>query len=680
MVEVGKILSTNEEFCLDIPSIITGRTFIASITRWGKSWTARKLTEECFGHAGIIIIDPEGEYASLREKYPFLIIGKDIPIQLETAEFMAEKTLETKTSVIIDLSTTEVELGKEYVDLFLKRFFSLETTVRSPYLVVVEEAEDFGPEKGIATATCLDILRNIAKKGGKRGIGLLLIAHRPAWVSKGILSQCANKAIGRIDWPGDLAVIEKYLRIPKTMVDRLPLLEKGEFLFIGDWVEKTAFVKVGPVKTTHLGYTPEVIPPSPRELQSVIASLQKSLPHILEKIKPTVLPIAEMKAEVKKELEQKYQDRIQGIIKTADEKSERKYKARIDELQDHIEKLSRSQALQPVAPISDVLEHPIVKSRMLELSDKGRDLLTKVEREPGLTREQLAAFLTTSTNSVANLVDRINQIFHATTIIGEGKPLQYKSMLKRLFITDVGKREIEELGRLQRTIAEQQTTIASLEPQIEELHRKRGEVNELGRTLRKLESEKEAHEHQVSALQGKVENLEREKQGLIASNKVASAFKTVLDMVIDEKLSNMKGGPQPSQSINEEMLSSIVERKVDERLAKMPSPTGNIATTVSLEHKVAHFDLEKQEEHFKVDKTTPQGRVIFLIMKGFFDQRHNRKEVVTELLNNGWTHDDKEVDAVLLELCQKGIFYRKISTGNVFWYSLQPEAKEHIHQ
>lgn len=96
--QVGKTLSTQEPFCLDIPSIVTGRTFIASITRFGKSWTSRKICEECFGHAGMIIVDPEGEYVSLRERYPFLIIGKDIPLQLETAEFMADKILEANIS------------------------------------------------------------------------------------------------------------------------------------------------------------------------------------------------------------------------------------------------------------------------------------------------------------------------------------------------------------------------------------------------------------------------------------------------------------------------------------------------------------------------------------------------------------------------------------------------------
>jgi len=142
--EIGKTIGSQEPFELDIANIITGRTFIASITRWGKSWTCRKIVEKCFGYAGIIILDPEGEYSSLREKFSFLIIGKDIPLQLETAEFMAEKMLESKINVIIDTSMVEDdETAKEYINLFLRKFFFLETSLRQPYLVVVEEAEDF---------------------------------------------------------------------------------------------------------------------------------------------------------------------------------------------------------------------------------------------------------------------------------------------------------------------------------------------------------------------------------------------------------------------------------------------------------------------------------------------------------------------------------------------------------
>lgn len=677
--EIGKEVEKQERFALDIANVITGRTFIASITRFGKSWTARKTVEECFGHAGIIIIDPEGEYISLREKYPLLIIGRDIPLQLETAEFMADKILETKVSVIIDLSTTEEELGKEYVDKLLKCFFFLQTTTRTPYLIVVEEAEDFIPEKGIATATCLDIFRNIAKKGGKRGIGIMVIAHRPAWVSKGVLSQCANKAIGRMDWPSDLAVIEEYLRIPHKTIEKLPTLEKGEFFFAGDWVEKPVFVKVGQVKTTHLGYTPNVIPPSPKELQAVIGSLQKALPEIIEKIKPTVVPIDEIKSKLKAELEDKYKDRIESVQRTAEEKAERKFKTKIDELQEHIEKLSRSQALQPTSPIANVLDHPIVRTRMLELSDKARDLLTRIERDPGLTREQLAAFLTTSTNSIASTVNTVNRVFHATVIIGEGKPLKYKSLLKRLFITDVAKREIEELDRLQIVLREKTQIADTLQPQVIQLRR---ENSEIGVELRKTKAFAEETQSRLNYANAESEKLKNQLKDLEVTAKAGQALNTAINQILDHRLkevhpTNLPAPMSQGSTLSEQKVVELIER----RIASLPAPDpNNTSTSVSLTRKVTHFDLQQPQVHLDVDTSTSlQARIIFLITKNFFEKQHNRKQIVEELKNNGWNHEDKEVDATLLELCQLGVLYRKISSGNIFWYIPTPEAKNLIH-
>jgi len=688
--EIGRALETQQPFALDIASVITGRTFMASITRWGKSWTARKTVEECFGHAGIIIIDPEGEYASLREKYPFLIIGKDIPIQIETAEFMADKILETKISVIIDLSLVEEELGKEYVNTFLRRFFFLETTARQPYLVVIEEAEDFGPEKGVATTTCLGIVVNLTKKGGKRGIGVLLIAHRPAWVSKGLISQCANKALGRIDWPGDLEVLEKYARVPHETIEKLPTLGKGEFCFTGDWVEETTFVKVGQVRTTHLGYTPEVVPPSPKELQGVIESLQKSLPEVIEKIKPTVVSTAEIESKIRNELDNKYKSKIEAILKTADEKAERKYRVRIDQLQEQLDKLSRSQALQPAAPITDVLEHPIVKTRMLELPDKARDLLVKIEREPSLTREQLAAFLTTSRDTVANLVEKINQVFHATAIIGDGKPIRYKSMLKRLFITDVADREIKELERLQAENREKGEKITSLEAKVRDLGALRLEHEQVKRELSESDE-------QLGRALAENQRLIQENKDLKLLSKAGEALDSAITMVTEKRLNTLKEeilnevkkigtyapsipeGPPP---IDEKRLEELIDRKVKEMSTVTPPSGGSIPTSVELEHKVTHFDFTMPEEHVKADTTTVPGRIIYTVLKdpSFWDKRHSPPEVTTKLATYGWTHESKtEVSAALAELCQKGIFTRVISTGNYWWYTLTPDAKERIH-
>lgn len=676
--EIGQTLDAYVPFRFDIASIVTGRTFIGSITRWGKSWTSRKIIEQCFGHTGIIIIDPEGEYASLREKFAFLIIGKDIPLQLETAEFIAEKILESKTSVIIDLSMVEDdEMGKEYVNKFLRRFFFLETTLRQPYLIVVEESEDFAGEKGIGTETCLRILVNIVKKGGKRGIGAIFLAHRPAWVSKGILSQCSNKAIGKVE-STDFKALEQYARVPDEIIEKLPTLKQGEFCFVGDWVKEPTFVKIGQVQTTHLGYTPKIIPPSPKELQGVITTLQNTLPQIIEKIKPTVIPIEK----IREQMDEKYRDRIVAIQRTADEKAERKLRAEMERLKDVNDKLSRSQALQPTSPVTNVLEHPIVRTRMSELPDKARDLLTKVEQESGLTREQLAAFLTTSTNSVASLIVKVNQVFRAQVIIGEGKPIKYRSMLKRLFITDVGKREIEELQRLQKRVQELQAsetskgeTIQQLRAELNGLRGKSNEVESLRTTLEKTNA-------RLENLAADNQRLLEERKELMLAGKAGDALAAVIDIIVDHRLA---GHTPQSTSLDEGKIQVIIDRRIAEKKADMmreqPSAMApDMGTAVSLERKVTHFELAKNEERLQVSTEDLQGRIVFLITKGFFEARHKRPEVVEELSNHGWNHDGKEVDAALLELCQKGVFYRKISTGNAFWYTLQPEAKSLIRE
>jgi len=662
----------------------------------GKSWLNRKLVEECIGHAGIIIVDIEGEYASLREKFPFMIIGRDIPLQIETAEYMADKVLEAKISVIIDISMVEEELGKEYVNRFLKRFFFLETTARQPYLIVIEEAEDFGPEKGSpSTATCLGIIINLVKRGGKRGLGVILVAHRPAWVSKGIISQCKNKAVGNMEEVADdLTVLEKYARIPKTAVEKLPRLDKGEFCFAGDWAKNVTFVKVGPVKTTHLGYTPEAPPSPPKEIQGTIAALQIALPKVIEAVRPTVVSHAEIEIKIRKELEAKYKERIDGVLRTSDEKAERKYRVEIDRLKTHIEELSRSKALE-ASPISDVLEHPIVKSRMLMLDEKARILLTKVEHEPGASREQLAAFLTASKDSIANLVDKINKVFRAQVIIGEGKPIHYKSMLKRLYISDVAKREIEELTRLQGELGQKKLVNETLQVQNERLKKENVESSQkLKEVVPALERAQKTSQQQAQD----IERMKREYQELALTGKAGIALATAIKEIVNNHLKETRPaavsftapGLLGTPPINEKRIAEIVNqhtepllrqmKTLEEKLASGVTPQASGETSITLEQKVTHFDMFKTEERLQVSKDDLQGRILSLVLKGFFEERHKRPQIVVELSNHGWVHEGKEVDAALLELCGQGVFYRKIGTGNTLWYTVQPEAKERIHE
>jgi len=705
--EIGRTLETHEPFYLKVKDVVASRTYIASETRFGKSHTARRIIEKCFGQVGIIIIDPEGEYSSLREKYSFIIIGRDVPMEVETqtlktitAELMAEQILETKTSAIIDLSVSEdIETGKDYVNTFLRRFFHLQTTARQPYLVIWEEAEDFAPESGApGSRTCLEVAIAYARRGGKRGIGIIFVGHRPAWISKGILSQCPNKAIGRIE-STDMKALEEYARIPRSIVEKLvpktdeegkviyPGPTRGEFCFTGDWVEKTTFVKVGPVETTHLGSTPEIIPPSPKEITNVIDNLRKMLPSVIEKIKPAVVSKAELESKIKAELEAKYKNKIETILKTADEKAERKYKVRIDQLQEQLEKLSRSQALQPTAPVTDVLEHPIVKARMLQLDDKARDLLTWIEREPRHTREELAARMVSSKDVIASTVDKINRTFQLQVIVDDGgRPLRYKSMLKRLFLTDVAKREIQEIERLQKENRERGDKITSLEAKLRD-------HGTLVLDFERVKKELSKSDEQLGRALGENERLVQENEDLKILSKAGEALSSAVAMVTEKPLNTVKeeilaevkkmgaaapiGVSEGAPPMDEEKIEALIKQKIKELTPAVGVSTAEAPSEISVVAQQPTLLLKKQTPPLELMQESLDGRIAIVYAEGMLPEKAFTTGQLNQILETRF--GTKEFPGNLAPVCIKFVswgYFEKVHAGKRWDYRVRIPAEE----
>ncbi len=303
-INIGKNIENNKSTGLDFNKLVNGRTFVSSMTDGGKSWTIRKICEEIFGKVGLIILDPEGEYITLREKYPFLIIGKDIPLEVDSAEFLAEQVLKENISVIIDFSTTDILDQQEFTSKFINRFMALQTKLKKAYVLVVEETDEFAPEKGTYKSESLRSIINVAKKGRKRGIGLIVATQRPAFVSKFVISQCQNKIIGHTEWTGDLKVIKNFLQVSDEMITKISKLNQGIFLFSGGFIDGDEFTKVGEVKTTHSGQTPIITLPRTRQLKSIINKLSLSLPKIVEeKLKPSIPDTKVVEEKIKLKIE-----------------------------------------------------------------------------------------------------------------------------------------------------------------------------------------------------------------------------------------------------------------------------------------------------------------------------------------------------------------------------------------
>src|SRR5271157_4163877 len=90
---------------LDLPKLIDTRLLIQANSGGGKSWAIRKLLETTFGKVQHIVLDVEGDFASLREKFDYVLAGRDgdLPADPRSAELLARKVLELECSIIIDL-------------------------------------------------------------------------------------------------------------------------------------------------------------------------------------------------------------------------------------------------------------------------------------------------------------------------------------------------------------------------------------------------------------------------------------------------------------------------------------------------------------------------------------------------------------------------------------------------
>lgn len=62
--------AAGQEIPISVESIIAGRVLIQANSGAGKSWALRRLLEQTAGQIQHLIIDVEGEFHTLREKFP----------------------------------------------------------------------------------------------------------------------------------------------------------------------------------------------------------------------------------------------------------------------------------------------------------------------------------------------------------------------------------------------------------------------------------------------------------------------------------------------------------------------------------------------------------------------------------------------------------------------------------
>lgn len=241
------------DFNIDIPRLVETRMLIQANSGGGKSWCIRKLLEETHGKVQHIVLDMEGEFATLREKYDYVLAGKggDVPADPRSAELLARKILELQASLIVDLYELKHHERIRFVRLFLEALVNAPKELWHEVLVVVDEAHVFAPEKGQAES--LGAVIDLASRGRKRGFCAVLATQRLSKLHKDAAAECNNKLIGRTGLDVDVKrAVEELGMTAKDGIKALRELEPGEFFSFGPALSREVVkVKIGQVATKH---------------------------------------------------------------------------------------------------------------------------------------------------------------------------------------------------------------------------------------------------------------------------------------------------------------------------------------------------------------------------------------------------------------------------------------------
>lgn len=248
-VEIGEGIS------IDVERLIETRLVVQANSGGGKSWLIRKILEETHGKVQQIVLDPEGEFKSLREKYDFVVAGKggDVSADPRTAELLALKVLDLEVSLIVDLYELKQHERVRFVKNFLEAMVNADRKLWHPVLVVIDEANIFAPEKSRESES-LGAVVDLATRGRKRGFASIIATQRLSALNKDVAAECLNKLIGRTSLDIDRKRAGQELGFSSEK-DNLALrsLKPGEFYAFGPAIsDEVVRGKVGKVKTTHI--------------------------------------------------------------------------------------------------------------------------------------------------------------------------------------------------------------------------------------------------------------------------------------------------------------------------------------------------------------------------------------------------------------------------------------------
>jgi hypothetical protein len=277
---------------INVQDLLASRLLIQANSGGGKSAIARVIMEKVYGIIPFIVMDVDGEYYTLKEKFgDVLVIGGqycDVPISLKSAKLLPKEIISNRLSVVIDLSDLKMDDRILYAKNFLEALMELPKQYWISYFVFIEEAHKLcGQQDKYPSGPAV---KDLMSRGRKMGFCGVLITQRISKLHKDAAAECNNKFIGRTFLDLDM----------NRAADELALSNKNDRLILRD-LKPGHFYAFGTAIEPHQVHEVSVIHPETKMPKAGV-SLDIKPQKPTDKLKATLAKLNELPQEAAKEL------------------------------------------------------------------------------------------------------------------------------------------------------------------------------------------------------------------------------------------------------------------------------------------------------------------------------------------------------------------------------------------
>ncbi|WP_189348011.1 DUF87 domain-containing protein [Mesorhizobium sp. M2D.F.Ca.ET.232.01.1.1] len=272
--------SKGEPVGIDLAKLIDGRLLIQGNSGAGKSMLLRRIFEKAFGRVQQLLIDPDGEFSTLKEHFDVAVLTAADIARVGGGTF-AHHLREHRYSAVLDLSDATAEDRLDIVADLAEGLLTAPERFWHPLLVLADEAQTLAPhyDTGDVTADTRKrstaMLSDMMGRGRKRGVAGVIATQRIAETAKAVVSKATNVVVGRTIFDRDLERAGALLGFTLGHSRALRTLADGEFLAIGPAIAGPRRIrfKAGSVLSRHKGASPEIVAPPALSAADAISML-----------------------------------------------------------------------------------------------------------------------------------------------------------------------------------------------------------------------------------------------------------------------------------------------------------------------------------------------------------------------------------------------------------------------